>query len=585
MTLLPVVERELRVAARERSTYRVRFIAAFLTILFSCFSLWFVRIAFNERPIPPRELFLFLSWISYIFVAIAGFTITCDSISQEKRDSTLGLLFLTDLRGYDIVLSKFAVGAARGFYALIATVPVLALPLMMGGTNLSELARTTGVLLLTLLFSMSIGLACSSFVQKNWTAFGVSAGFLFFFAALLPAASQLLRAYYRNATLAHYLELPSPSYAMYMSFRNAIGLTGNDFVYSILIVLSVSFLAVLITSFQTPRVWQDRPPPRRWAYFLKQLRAMKYGSPEIRAQFRHRLLELNPIFWLSRRERVSSPGILAMFFLLGALAAWVGSQDWSFLNPRANVVLPFVAWIITGIAAHIFILLRLAVLASERFGEDRRTGALELILSTPISIKSILAGHWMSLRRYFAGPILMAFCFHALVFSYGFTLDDDPEFARSPLQVIGDIAQHIQGFPIHPYRWELHFFALVVLTLIPVLILDWIALAWLSTWRVLRLKHQLLAPISSLLILHLPPVVALIFTAGFIDRFHLMPSHNFSQVLLLFTIITTYLVLNQLICIAWSRRQIYKHFRTAATDRYQFTAKRAWWKRFRRSPH
>src|SRR5687768_4645112 len=138
MTLLPVVERELRVAARERGTYRVRFLAAFLTILFSAFSLWFVRVAFNERPIPPRDLFLFLSWICYIFVAIAGFTLTCDTISQEKRDSTLGLLFLTDLRGYDIVLGKLTVAAARGLYALGATFPVLALPLMMGGTNLAE---------------------------------------------------------------------------------------------------------------------------------------------------------------------------------------------------------------------------------------------------------------------------------------------------------------------------------------------------------------------------------------------------------------------------------------------------------------
>src|SRR5690349_7265657 len=99
MTLLPVVERELRVAARERNTYRVRFVAALIMVLFCGFSLWFVRAFFNAATIPPRELFLFLTWMTYVFVIIAGFSLTCDCIREEKRDSTLGLLFLTDLRG------------------------------------------------------------------------------------------------------------------------------------------------------------------------------------------------------------------------------------------------------------------------------------------------------------------------------------------------------------------------------------------------------------------------------------------------------------------------------------------------------
>src|SRR5688572_27880445 len=156
MTLLPVVERELRVAARERGTYRVRFIAAFVTVLFSVFSLWFVRVAFDERPLPPRELFLFLTWFSFVFVVLAGFSLTCDSIREEKQDSTLGVLSLTDLKGYDVVLGKFSVAVLRGFYSLLATVPVLALPLMMGGTNLTELARVALTLLITLLFSMTV---------------------------------------------------------------------------------------------------------------------------------------------------------------------------------------------------------------------------------------------------------------------------------------------------------------------------------------------------------------------------------------------------------------------------------------------
>ena len=394
MTLLPVVERELRVAARERGTYRVRFIAAFITVLFSVFSLWFVRVAFGERPIPPRDLFLFLTWISFVFVVLAGFSLTCDSISEEKRDSTLGLLFLTDLKGYDVVLGKFSVAVLRGFYSLLATVPVLALPLMMGGTNLTELARVSLTLLVTLLFSMTVGLVISALTRRSWTAFGNSAAVLFVFAAALPSVGQFVSGFYRNHGLAQLIQLPSPSYAMYNSYRTAVGLPTNAYGISLAVIAALVILGLSVASQITPRVWQDRPPARRLAGLLESFRALKFGSVEFRQRFRRRLLDCNPIYWLSRRERVSSFGILLAFSLLAAIAASVGYQDWRVIGPQANEVFPVFAWFFCAAAIHGLMILRVAIVAAERFGEDRRSGALELILSTPLSISSVLAGHW-----------------------------------------------------------------------------------------------------------------------------------------------------------------------------------------------
>lgn len=577
MMLLPVVERELRVAARERGTYRVRFLAALLPVLFSIFSLWFVRVAFDETPIPPRMLFLFLSWIAFIFVCVAGFALTCDSISQEKRDSTLGLLFLTDLKGFDIVLGKLSIAAIRGLYALIATVPVLALPLMMGGTNLAELSRIALVLVLALTLSMTVGIAVSSFLHRSWSAFGVSAAIIFALAAFLPGYSQFVRAFYRNPLVAHWIELPSPSYAFYMSFRNAIGLSGNGFEVSLGIILFMAFAALTIASLRTPRVWKDRPPARRLARFLELLCGLKYGASNSRARFRRRLLDANPVFWLSRREQVSSPGLLLFLFVIGAAAGSAGWRDWTMFGPQGNHVLPVVAWFACCAASHFLILLRLAIVAAERFGEDRRSGALELILSTPISIKRVLSGHWMGVRRYFAGPILLAFSFQAIALSYVFTLEHDPEFFRTMPQIFLDIFRHLRGFPMHDYRWERHFMVVVLVTLFPAVILHWTALAWLSTWRALREKHQLLAPINSLIILHLPPFAAFICTTGFLERFHMLPSHDFSEALTLYGLALSYVVIHQLLCIWLSRRLIYKHFRTAATDRYQPRLRRRWW--------
>ncbi|MGZ8921249.1 MAG: ABC transporter permease [Limisphaerales bacterium] len=575
MTLLPVVQRELRAAARERNSYRVRFLAAMLTVMFSVFSLWFIRFAFNETPIPPRTLFLFLTWIAYVFVCIAGFSLTCDSISQEKRDATLGLLFLTDLKGYDVVLGKLCIAVLQGVYALIATFPVLALPLMMGGTNLTELARTTGTLVVALVFSMAVGIAVSSMMRRSWGAFGVSGAILFVFALLLPSWSGFVREFYRDAQLAHWFELPSPSYAMSMSFRNAIGLTGNDFGYSLGILLLLTVAAVLMAALTTPHVWKDRPPTRRFATFLEFFRTLKLGSAEFRKQFRRRLLDLNPIFWLSRRERVSSGMLLLMLCIIGMLAGWVGRKNWSAIGPQANEIFPRLAWFATAALAHSLIMLRLAVLAAERFGDDRRSGALELILSTPISIKTVLSGHWRGLRRAFAGPALLAFGFQTMALCY-LLIPDRPEDARTFSQIVADVFWHLKGFPLRP-NWEYHFIVLVILSLFPLFLLDWTAIAWLSTWRSLRLKHSIFAPISALIILHLPTPIAFGFIAGYLQKHRLLPDHDFSETLVLFAIAAGLTASLHLLCIFWSRRQLYKHFRTAATDRYQPAPKRRWW--------
>jgi hypothetical protein len=577
MTLLPVVERELRVAAREPNTYRVRFLAAFITVLFCAFSLWFVRVFFGGSTIRPRELFLFLTWMIFIFVLLAGFSLTCDCISQEKRDSTLGLLFLTDLRGYDVVLGKLASAAARGFYALLATVPVLALPLMMGGTNLAELTRTALTLVIALFFSMAVGLAVSSLMQKNWSAFGVSAFLLLLFTLVLPGYSEFVRTYYRDAIVAHWIEIPSPWFAMQMSFSNAIGLSTNSFLISLACVFFLGTAATAVAVIATPRVWKDRPAARRLARFLQFLRSLKYGSASFRPRLRRRLLERNPVFWLSRREMVSSFGLLLTLFVLGLTAGWVGYRDWSFLGPKSNEIVPVIAWFICGAVSHVLILLRIAIVASERFGEDRRSGALELILSTSIPLRRILAGHFKGLRRYFAGPVVFVLLVQSLAFAYLLTIDPDHPTTLSLIQILKEIIAHFQGVPIEQFGSELHLGAVILLCLFPMIALDWAAVAWLSTWRSLRVKHAIFAPLSALITLHLPPPLLFVFTAVQIEKHRLMPAHDFTQAVMLFGIAATYFTMNQLLWIWWSRRQIYKHFRTAATDRYQPPPRRRWW--------
>src|SRR5882724_9517700 len=104
MKLLPVVGRELRVASRKPGTYWLRFFAALALILIFLFSLLGRS---HSSPISiAREMFDIMSGLTLFTCAFAGAFQTADCLSSEKREGTLGLLFLTDLKGYDVVLGK-----------------------------------------------------------------------------------------------------------------------------------------------------------------------------------------------------------------------------------------------------------------------------------------------------------------------------------------------------------------------------------------------------------------------------------------------------------------------------------------------
>src|SRR5712671_6289297 len=122
MTFLPIVERELRVAARRRGTYWNRALAALSAILVFAGTVWF------EGRMAPKELgkdvFRVLSGLFLFSSLMAGIRYTADSLSEEKREGTLGLLFLTDLKGYDVVLGKFFARSLHAVYALLALLPI-----------------------------------------------------------------------------------------------------------------------------------------------------------------------------------------------------------------------------------------------------------------------------------------------------------------------------------------------------------------------------------------------------------------------------------------------------------------------------
>src|SRR5262249_679085 len=112
--------------------------------------------------VPGSVLFEILKWMSFPCVCLAGVFLTSDCLSEEKREGTLGLLFLTDLRGYDVVFGKLLANSLRAVFGLLAIFRVIGLTLLMGGVSAGEFWRMMLLLANTVFFSLALGVFISS---------------------------------------------------------------------------------------------------------------------------------------------------------------------------------------------------------------------------------------------------------------------------------------------------------------------------------------------------------------------------------------------------------------------------------------
>lgn len=394
MTLLPIVARELRVASRRVSTYWIRCGAALGVISMGA---W-VMLAFWRQS--PQELaqvlFVLLGGSIMLFCLLSGVRYTSDCLSLEKREGTLGLLFLTDLKGYDVVLGKLAATSVSALYAVMAVVPVLTVPMLLGSITFGEVARTSLAALNTLFMSLSIGLCASACCHSAKAAGGVTFLIVLLLAAGFPALSLLFNVLNKPAGVVLMTLAPSPGFGFFMGFETSFAGRAAWYWLSLGINHGLAWMALGLASVVLPATWQDRSSTK--PSWKERLRLWALGSGAERTLHRTALLEVNPFFWLASRvpSKLATPWLM----LLALAAAWFGFYlkfrgDWLnegvYISTAIVVGLIFKAWVASE--------------ATRQMAEERHGGTLELLLSTPLSVPEILRGQWLALRRQFLWPV------------------------------------------------------------------------------------------------------------------------------------------------------------------------------------
>ena len=551
MTFLPSVERELRVAARRRATYWTRVGSALLGM---CIVGW-IMIVIGGHDTPAelgKGIFISLSVLEFIYCLLIGVRNTSDCISEEKREGTLGLLFLTDLKGYDVVLGKLVATSLNSFYGLLALFPIMAIPLLLGGMTLQQFGQMILLLTNTLFFSLAVGIWVSTMGRNERRTASMTFALILFFAGGMPLLGywatrlfydELFGVQVVSAEWMMIFLLPSPGYAIEQLFQTWRATVDPTFWWSVLTTHVIAWGFVVSASARLPHVWQDKAPSAAAVRWRDRWQQWCYGNGEERQAFRRRLMSINPFYWLAGRDRLKP--MLVWAFLGLVAAGWL----WGYFEERKDW-LDYGWCIVTALVLHTFLRLWLASEACQRFGQDRQSGALELILATPLSVADILRGQMLALRRQFLWPVVAV-----LVVDFLFLLAN---------------------------AGKEHWWVWLCLAAMVMLVADMYAISWLGMWLGLRARHASRASgavIARILLLPWAIILGLVTMLNFVDSISgsLISSGFRWRDDYFLPIWFAVGVLTDVTFTAWAKGKLRHEFRAVATQRVDAIAPRRKW--------
>ena len=423
MTFLPIIERELRVRARSRATYWVRFAVALVGLVI-CLPPLVWSGPFGTPGTMDRSLFN--GFVGAAFLLSCGACLlTADVISSERREGTLGLLLLTRVTTFDVLLGKLSSAGLTSLCALVACLPMLMIPILAGGVTGGEVVRKGLVLVATLLLALAAGVWASARGQE-WLKTARTALLLVTLILLGPGLFELTagRAWAAGPTIG----LLSPLGTLFCAGDAAYKASHGQYWASLILVQATAWALVISAGFRLQRAWREEggdataakpvpadesaaKPDGPWlscTWTPPVPGPASEGETET-AQLPSRPLndDANPIAWLLQRQRGTqvilwAAALVVPHYLL-YLVVFTVLRPSSFVRSSAfmSVMWPL-GLVLTALGSAL-----IAWAASRYFVAARGTGELELLLTTPLGAKEMVATQWAVLKRRLRWPMLI----------------------------------------------------------------------------------------------------------------------------------------------------------------------------------
>ncbi len=494
-------------------------------------------------------LFTILTWMSLAAALSAGVFFTSDCLSEEKREGTLGFLFLTDLRGYDVVFGKLLATSLRGFFALLSIFPVLAITFMLGGVTGETFWKTMLALGNALFFSLAVGMLVSAMSRDSQRALIATVVVMLLFIFGGPGLDGVIaEAYGRSFGMTFSLSSPGFVFLSVNKFGASI------FWQGLMTTQIITWLFLVVACLLLPRAWQEkkqetRTGERGWSY------ALKFGGAKSRAHMRRILMIPNPVVWLACRERWQPLVVWAIALLTVAGALMIFTRTAYGLFDMTN-------YMVGGLMCVIFYLWVSS--QSCRFLVDaRKSGLLELLLSSPLEDGQIVRGQWSALKRQFGLPILVY-----LVAQLAGSLFTQLTTNANVFAMIKNLA----------LGRSLTAISTVLDT--SVVLANLITLAWFGMWMGLTSRNTNFATLKTILFVQIIPWFAIMFVSYLgltllMMTFAINNSGNQAAVITgftswmpaLYSIVPLVLtLLKDIAFTVWARNKLYSSFRERATQ-------------------
>jgi len=405
MPFIPVIERELRASSRQPFTYWLRALAVSALLLAS----FLFGVSHGFEPNLGSALFSSLHFTLFCAIWILVPLLTADCISRERREGTLGLLFLTRLKGPDIVVAKSVAHGLRALTLWVAVMPIVALPFMLGGLSRMEIVLSLLIDLSSMCWALSAGLLGSVW-SKTWTQAIFRAGIMAgFFLLLIGTATGMVVSSLVSSggALGTRLSGSTPTIipmdiegsldytlALGLGFLSNVSGTWQKYFLRLVtlpqmfgamlqvVALSAVVLAlsILIAGARTRRIWQEQPPSAQKLWLQKTFTTPIIGISFFK-RWMLRKLERNPIGWLEQRTWTGRVITWGWFAIIISLYSAVFT-DRNFFRGY-NSIQHAIGWLLSG---------SLALSAAGSFRRERESGVLELLLVSPVGEAEILFG-------------------------------------------------------------------------------------------------------------------------------------------------------------------------------------------------
>ena len=388
MTLPPLIERELRAALRKKMA-GLRFWTA---VIGAGITVAYLSLRSGSPTNSGQTLFHFLLFLSSASV-FETVHLALDLIAMERRSGTLGLLILTGLSTGQIFLSKLAGAVVVQLSCGLALLPCFAVCFLLGGVPGSAFLAAAVLIPNLILFTLSTCLAASTLARDEDGAMMMAAGIGGLVCLLGPAV------YYASVWLA-----PAPLDESWLLISPLWGVklvwdffrTGSlaQFWWNSAMTLAWWLTLAGIAAWVLRRTWREEAESPTFRLLWPSICGQEKGFSAEPSRADREWLSPNPFVWMALRDKRSvrmawagTIGIAALWGLGYCLAprAW-GSTVSALVGASAlNAVV--------GMAA--------MFAAAKRVSEDRRNGALELMLTTSLQVEEIMDGQRQALALAF----------------------------------------------------------------------------------------------------------------------------------------------------------------------------------------